>query len=344
MKTETLFELPHRRRNLLNGEWVLVSPQRTERPWQGEVSMGQTVTRPAYDPGCYLCPGNLRANGERNPAYPSTYVFCNDFPALLPQTSSGRERQHPLLQARSEPGLCRVVNFSPRHDLTLAEMAIPEIEKVVAVWCDEFATLSTRPGIRHIQIFENKGAMMGNSNPHPHGQIWAQAHVPMEVVKEQRRFSAHFRKTGRSLLEDYLDLELKLGERLVWSNASFVALVPFWALWPFETLLMPRRRVATLLSLSAAEKKDFAAALKAVTARYDTLFGCSFPYSAGIHQAPCDGRPHPEWHLHMHFYPPLLRSATIRKFMVGYELLAEPQRDISPESAAARLRDVKSIL
>lgn len=335
-----IHDRPHRRKNILNGEWVLVSPQRTRRPWQGELARPDQEIRPAYDPDCYLCPGNLRANGQRNPDYRDTFVFGNDYSALLADTAKASCDCGRLLVARSEPGLCRVINFSPRHDLTLAEMEPAAVEKVIAAWQSEFAVLSRQPFIVSVLIFENKGAMMGNSNPHPHCQIWAQSSLPMEMRKESRRFSAHYKKTARSLLADYLRLELDRRERIVWENDAFVALVPFWALWPFETLIVPRRPMADLLALDPFEKRDFAAALLAVTVKYDNLFQTSFPYSAGIHQAPCDGRPHPEWHWHMHFYPPLLRSATIKKFMVGYELLAEAQRDITPEYSAGILREL----
>lgn len=336
----TFAERPHRRRNILNGEWVLVSPQRTRRPWQGEISRSDDLRRPAFDPDCYLCPGNLRAGGFRNPDYPATYTFNNDYPALLPDTVPGGFNRDNLLVARGEPGICRVLNFSPRHDLTLAEMERKEVEGVIEAWQKEFSALSAIRGIRSIQIFENKGALMGNSNPHPHCQIWAQRSLPMELSRECRRFSAHFRKTKRSLLADYLRLELEIAERVVWENEDFVVLVPFWAFWPFETLVLPRRPMATILDMKAEQRGAFAEALLAVTVKYDNLFHTSFPYSSGIHQAPGDGRSHPEWHWHVHFYPPLLRSATIRKFMVGYELLAEPQRDITPEYSAGILREL----
>jgi UDPglucose--hexose-1-phosphate uridylyltransferase len=329
---------PHRRQNILNGEWVLVSPHRTRRPWQGEVARPGQASRPVYDPGCYLCPGNVRANGERNPLYQHTFVFTNDFSALEQGIPTSFYNQKRLLIARSESGICRVVNFSPRHDLTLAEMSNKAIEQVVCTWQDEFEILAGDPRVKYVQIFENKGTVMGSSNPHPHGQLWAQEHVPMEVRKESQRFAAHFRRQGRTLLHDYLQLELELGERIVWENASFVAVVPFWAVWPHETLIIPRRSLATILDLKGKERRDLAEAIRVITAKYDNLFRISFPYSAGIHQAPCDGKPNKGWHMHMHFLPPLLRSATIKKFMVGYEMLAEPQRDITPEASAATLR------
>jgi UDPglucose--hexose-1-phosphate uridylyltransferase len=243
-----------------------------------------------------------------------------------------------LLIAKSEQGICRVVNFSPRHDLTLAEMQEKDIELVIETWQNEFAQLGLNPKINHVQIFENKGAMMGNSNPHPHCQIWAQSSIPMEVTKETRNFRKYFQQNKRSILTDYLKLELRLNERIVYQNKSFAVLVPFWAVWPFETIIIPGRKIANILQLKIDEKKDFANALKVITSKYDSLFKISFPYSSGIHQAPTDGKDHKEWHMHMHFYPPLLRSATIKKFMVGYEMMAEPQRDITPEQCADVLR------
>lgn len=334
---------PHRRKNILTGEWVLVSPHRTQRPWQGEVAPGQTEIRPEYDPACYLCPGNKRIGGETNPMYESTFVFTNDFSALLMDIPSGKSAAHSLLQVKSEKGICRVVNFSPRHDLTLAEMTEAEIENVIGAWQSEFHSLAARPEINHVQIFENKGAMMGNSNPHPHCQIWAQESIPMEAQKELRQFKAGFKASKRSLLSQYLAIELKEKERLVYENASFVVVVPFWAVWPFETMIIPRRKFGTILQLKEEEKKDFANAMKVVTAKYDNLFTMSFPYSSGLHQAPTDGKDHKAWHFHMHFYPPLLRSATVKKFMVGYEMLGNPQRDITAEFSAERLRGCSEI-
>lgn len=337
---EYLNTVPHRRKNILTGEWVLVSPHRTKRPWQGDIADAGTQTRQQYDPECYLCPGNARANGEVNPNYKSTYVFTNDFSALLSDTSDSKLNKNNLLVAKSEKGICRVVNFSPRHDLTLAEMKLSEIETVISTWQKEYEELGSNSSIKHVQIFENKGAMMGNSNPHPHCQIWAQSSIPIETKKELKNFKNYFAMNNRSLLSDYLKLELKLKERIVYENDSFVVVVPFWAIWPYETLLIPKRKTASILELRKNEENGFALALKAITSKYDNLFKISFPYSSGIHQAPTDGKKHPELHWHMHFYPPLLRSAGIKKFMVGYEMMAEPQRDVTPEQSAKILKEL----
>jgi len=330
---------PHRRYNPLSREWVLVSPHRTQRPWQGQVEQTAPEQRPTYDPACYLCPGNQRAGKERNPAYTGTFVFTNDYAALLIDTPEGTfEQGNGLIRAESERGTGRVVCFSPRHDLTLAEMTPAELVPVVDVWVEQYEELGALPQIGYVQIFENRGAMMGASNPHPHGQIWATEHLPLNVAREQDAQAAYFAANGRTLLADYLALELEEGARIVVSNEHFVALVPFWAVWPFETLVISRRPVGALPDLAADERTGLADILRQLTTRYDNLFQVSFPYSMGFHQRPTDGAAHPEWHLHAHFYPPLLRSATVRKFMVGYELLAEAQRDVTPEDAAARLR------
>ena len=329
---------PHRRLNPLTGEWVLVSPHRTQRPWQGQVEKTPPEQRPAYDPGCYLCPGNARAGGLQNPEYTGTFVFDNDFAALYPDVPAASLDVQGLLRAESEPGLCRVLCFSPRHDLSLPEMERPAIRAVVDLWAEQYAELGAREWIRHVQIFENKGQAMGASNPHPHGQIWAQRSLPGEPAKELQRQREYFQAHGRTLLADYLRLELEHNERVVCENDGFVALVPFWAVWPFETLVLSRRPLASLLELGDAERDQLADMLKRLTTRYDNLFEISFPYSMGLHQAPTDGEPHPEWHFHLHFFPPLLRSATVKKFMVGYEMLGNPQRDITPEASAARLR------
>jgi len=341
-----LVDEPHRRRNALTGEWVLVSPHRTRRPWQGQVEARAAHARPSYDPSCYLCPGNERAGGQRNPSYASTFVFDNDFAALRPSTDHGERwlDVDELLVARAESGICRVICFSPRHDLSLPELGAAEIRRVVDVWTEEYLALAARNDVGYVQIFENKGQMMGCSNPHPHGQIWAQASVPREPAIEMMRQREHFDRHGRTLLADYLGLELERRERMVCENDGFVALVPFWAVWPFETLVVSRRPVTHLGELTGSERDQLADIVKRLTTRYDNLFDISFPYSAGIHQAPTDGTPHPEWHLHLHFYPPLLRSATVRKFLVGYEMLGEPQRDLTPEAAADRLRSLPETL
>lgn len=333
----------HRRFNPLTGEWIQVSPHRSKRPWQGQVEKTATDSLLQYDPTCYLCPGNTRANGEVNPMYESTYAFTNDFAALVDDVPSGEYREGDLLLARSEAGICRVICFSPRHDLTIAEMPPEAIRKVVDLWVDEYNALSRHDNVRYIQIFENKGAVMGCSNPHPHGQIWAQQSVPVEPYKKQVNQSAYFNKKGTTLLADYARLELKQGERVVFRNSHFLVVVPFWAVWPFETMIVPLRPMARITDMDDAERAAFAEAYGRMAARYDNLFEVSFPYSAGIHQAPADGEPHPEWHWHMVFYPPLLRSATVKKFMVGYEMLANPQRDITPEFSAGRLRELPDV-
>ena len=336
-----LTDHPHRRYNPLTREWVLVSPHRTKRPWQGQIETVPEASRVPHDPECYLCPGNQRAGSHRNPQYRSTFVFTNDFPALLPDTPTGHVDEGGLLRAQSERGICRVVCFSPRHDLTLAEMSVAEIRKVVDCWTAEFMELNAEPGMGYVQIFENRGEMMGCSNSHPHCQIWASSHVPHQVQVEAESQADYFRSHGRTMLSDYLELELQSERRLVTTNDHFVALVPFWAVWPFEVMVLSRRPVPGLDNLDDAERDSFAAILKSVTTRYDNLFEVSFPYSFGIHQRPThngDG-----WHLHAHFYPPLLRSATVRKFLVGYEMLASPQRDITAEAAAQRLRELPEV-
>lgn len=317
-----------------------MSPHRAARPWQGAVEAVPPPTRVSHDPACYLCPGSARVGGARNPVYTGPWVFDNDFAALRPDTAGEAMDVDGLLVAESEPGRCRVICFSPRHDLSLAEMDVAGIRAVVDVWAEQYAELGGRGEIGHVQIFENRGAAMGCSNAHPHGQIWAQRSVPLAVARELECMSAHFVRHGRTLLGDYLALELQRAERVVLENAHFVALVPFWAVWPFETLLVSRRPVRDLTALDGVERDALADALRRLTGRYDRLFGVPFPYSAGLHQAPTDGAPHAEWHLHLHFFPPLLRSATVRKFMVGYEMLGEPQRDVTPEAAAAMLRAV----
>ena len=336
---------PHRRWNPLTRDWVLVSPHRTQRPWQGQVEKSAVAGAPQYDPGCYLCPGNQRAGGVRNPAYTATFVFNNDFAALQPDVPAGRvdDGNRKLLLAESEAGTCKVVCFSPRHDLTLALMSVGEIESVVDVWSEQFRELGSLPGINYVQVFENRGEIMGCSNPHPHGQIWASQTIPNEPRKELESQLAYYSEHRSCLLCDYLKLEQKASKRLVCENDCFVALVPFWAIWPFELLLISKTHARDFMSLDASSRAALADILKRVTTRYDNLFEISFPYSMGFHPAPTDNQPHPEWHFHAHFYPPLLRSATVRKFMVGYEMLASPQRDITPELAAERLREVGEV-
>lgn len=343
MQQYELNNYPHRRKNILTGEWILVSPHRSMRPWQGEVSKLEDHICRSYEPVCYLCPKNKRANGSVNPNYESTFTFTNDFSALLENVPSDKKTKNDLLIKKSENGICRVVNFSPRHDLTLAEMNEDEIHKVIIAWQNEFKSLGFNPKINYVQIFENKGSMMGNSNPHPHGQIWAQESIPMEPQKELTQFKKYYRKKNRSLLSDYLRLEQLQKERIVIENSSFVVVVPFWAVWPFETLIISKRKIANILQFNSKERIDFANILRVTTTKYDNLFNISFPYSAGMHQAPTDGIEHKEWHFHMHFYPPLLRSATIKKFMVGYEMLAEPQRDITPEFSAQTLKELPTV-
>jgi UDPglucose--hexose-1-phosphate uridylyltransferase len=331
---------PHRRFNPLKREWVLVSPNRTQRPWQGQTESRVVPVALTYDPDCYLCPGNLRAGGARTDRYTSTYVFENDYAALKPDAPqfSSDEAGKGLLVAEGESGVCRVICFSPRHDLTLAKMSMEEIRAVVDVWAEQCAELGSREDIGYVQIFENRGSMMGASNPHPHGQIWASRSVPNEIVAEFAGQRTYFEDNGVVLLCEYQKMEESLGERIVAANTSFIAVVPFWAVWPFEVMVLPRRHVARLEELSEVERLEFAEILQQITATYDKVFDTPFPYSMGLHPAPYDGKDHPEWQFHVHFYPPLLRSATIRKFMVGFELLGGPQRDITPESAAEILR------
>jgi UDPglucose--hexose-1-phosphate uridylyltransferase len=336
-----MYKTSHRRFNPLTREWVLVSAQRSERPWLGQVETPAPSSLPAYDPDCYLCPGNIRTSGIKNPDYSSTFVFDNDFPSLLPDSNlTIEEKQHPLLREEPESGVCRVVCFSPRHDLTLPDLPINEVEGILDTWTEESEQLGNLKEISYVQVFENKGAMLGCSNPHPHSQIWATASIPNEPAKELISQQEYYAKNKTPLLLDYGSVE-KSKERLITSNEYFSVLVPFWAIWPFEVLMVANQPIARLADCSAPARKGLAAILSEVTQRYDRLFNISFPYSMGFHQAPYDGNSHPEWILHAHFYPPLLRSATIRKFMVGYELLAMPQRDLTAESAAERLRSIK---
>jgi UDPglucose--hexose-1-phosphate uridylyltransferase len=342
--------LPHRRYNPLTREWVLVSPHRAQRPWLGQVEKAPQENLPDYDPTCYLCPRNARAGEQRNPDYTSTFVFDNDFPALLlpeeePLTGltphGSRLTFHdPLLVAEPEFGLCRVVCFSPRHDLSLPELSQAEVEAVVRAWIDQTSILADQGFVRYVQVFENKGAMMGASNPHPHSQVWATSHIPNEPARESIAVAEYLSQRGSCLLCDTLAAEKEAGERLVVANEHFTALVPFWAVWPFEVLLLSNRHFPALTGLEADEIASLADIIRRLTARYDNLFEISFPYSMGFHQAPVNGLEHAEWHLHAHYYPPLLRSATVRKFMVGFEMLASPQRDLTPEVAAQRLRSL----
>ncbi|MGO3108449.1 MAG: UDP-glucose--hexose-1-phosphate uridylyltransferase [Sphingobacterium sp.] len=336
-------EQPHKRKNLLTGEYVLVSPHRSKRPWQGQLEDLAPDDRPSYDSKCYLCPGNTRADGTQNPDYKDSFVFVNDFSALLKDTPEENYDEGGLLVAESERGICKVISFSPRHDLTLPQMNSNEIKAVVDLWQKEFEELASKDWIKYIQIFENKGAIMGCSNPHPHGQIWAQSTIPVEIEKETKQQQEYFDRYGRSLLSDYLSLELEKKERIIVDNECFVALIPFWAAWPYETMIISKRSVQNIGEFSEAEKEDLARTIQELTVRYDNIFETSFPYSAGMHQAPVNSGDSPAWHWHMHFYPPLLRSATVKKFMVGYEMLATPQRDITPEQAANTLREQSTI-
>jgi UDPglucose--hexose-1-phosphate uridylyltransferase len=337
---ENKWQYPHRRWNPLRQAWVLVSPHRTQRPWQGEVAQTAIPSAVTYDPQCYLCPGNTRAGGAVNPSYETVFSFVNDYAALLPELPAASEAPaSPLLVAEAVRGLCKVLCFHPDHSLTLARMTQSEIRTVVDAWTHEFQELSALDWIEYVQIFENRGAMMGASNPHPHGQIWSTGFVPDEPAAETVAQRAHLDSTGHCLLCDYLAAEQSSAERIIFENEHFAAVVPWWATWPYEVLLLSRRHAGSLPEFSSAERDSFANALNRLTTRFDNLFHTSFPYTMGFHQSPTDGKSHEEWHFHAHFYPPLLRSATVRKFMVGFEMLGMPQRDITPEAAANRLRD-----
>ncbi|MEK7347162.1 MAG: UDP-glucose--hexose-1-phosphate uridylyltransferase [Pseudomonadota bacterium] len=331
----------HRRRNPLTGQWVLVSPHRAKRPWQGQQEEVQSASLPSYEPTCYLCAGNTRVSGDVNPAYSGPYVFTNDHAALMPEVPSAPAPTDPLYQLHEAVGTSRVICFSPDHARTLPELSVSAITGVVDAWCEQTAQL----GLEHawVQVFENKGALMGCSQPHPHGQIWATGHLPNEAAAEDVHQRAYFSEHQRALLLDVAEREIAQKDRVVVLTEHWVAVVPFWATWPFETLLLPRFPVQQMQQLKAQERQDLALALKQLTSRYDNLFGCSFPYSMGWHGAPFDGRDARPWQLHAHFYPPLLRSATVRKFMVGFEMLAEAQRDLTPEQAAERLRSVSHV-
>ena len=340
MEKFVLTDHPHRRYNPLLDEWILVSPQRAKRPWQGQNEATLDEKKPEYDETCYLCPGNERITGGNNPEYENCYVFDNDFPALLKDEVSSDVAQEDLFKINPERGINRVICFSPKHNVTLAEMEVSEIENVVRVWKEQYLELGAISYINHVQIFENKGSVMGCSNPHPHGQIWAQSSLPTQVKRTQDNLLKYFQKTEKSLLKDYLESELQKKERIIAENEHFVLLVPFWATWPYETMIISKRHFSSIAEITEEEIKSYAEMIQIITVKYDNLFKTSFPYSAGIHQAPTDGLDHEEWHFHMHFYPPLLRSATVKKFMVGYELLAEAQRDLTAEQSAEILRNL----
>jgi UDPglucose--hexose-1-phosphate uridylyltransferase len=335
---ELSLKKPHRRFNPLLREWIVVSPQRTQRPWQGKIERSSELSQTKYDPECYLCPGNVRAGGVRNANYESTFAFDNDYPALLPDSRSSTSIDtDSLLVAAPEAGICRVVCFSPRHDLTLARMSPEELLPVMDIWTEEMQSLETVPWVRYVQIFENRGALMGASNPHPHCQIWASSSIPNVPQRELNSLEEYRRKHRRCLLCDYLQAELRQKERIVCENDYFLAVVPFWAVWPFEILILGKEHQSSLLEFRAEDRRSLADILRHVTIRYDNLFETSFPYSMGLHQRPGNSTGSVDWHFHVHFAPPLLRSATIQKFMVGYELLASPQRDMTAEDAASRL-------
>lgn len=334
--------IPHRRYNILTGEWILCSPHRTKRPWQGKTEKDTTPKKETYDPSCYLCPGNTRSTGDKNPDYKEPYTFINDFSALLIDSPVATQ-ENGLMKAETEIGICKVVCFSPDHSLTLPLMEEEDITKVVKTWKKEYDELGSQESINYVQIFENKGTIMGCSNPHPHGQIWSQMSIPTEIEKKSKHFKEYWDKNQSSLLGDYLKQELEAKERIIVENDHFVALVPYWAVWPYEIMIAPKKHQQHIGQLNEDEEKAFAEILKKLTIKYDNLFETSFPYSSGIHQIPTDGAEYPEWHWHMSFYPPLLRSATVKKFMVGYEMFAGPQRDITAEQAAKTLQNLSDI-
>lgn len=332
---------PHRRFNPLTGEWLLVSPHRTKRPWQGQQESNQWVEAPSHDSNCYLCPGNERVGGERNPNYAHSFVFTNDFAALMPDVPAAPKSSDPLFQIQAETGTSRVICFSPDHSKTLPLLDDDEIQSVITTWIEQTRELGEQ--YASVQIFENKGAVMGCSNPHPHGQIWAQRQVPTLVAQEDVHQREYHAIQGKNLLVEYARKESQLGERTVTENDDWIVVVPFWAAWPYETLVIPKKHRPRILDLTPEEQVTLGAILRELTARYDNLFECSFPYSMGWHGAPFNETNADAWQLHAHFYPPLLRSASVKKFMVGYEMLGEPQRDLSPEQAAARLREQSPI-
>ncbi|MFT4848149.1 MAG: UDPglucose--hexose-1-phosphate uridylyltransferase [Sediminicola sp.] len=337
-----LQDYSHKRFNILTGEWVLVSPQRAKRPWQGQQESVSNEVRPAHDSSCYLCSGNNRINGEQNPDYKDVFVFTNDFGAL--QTTSPKfSINKGFFKAESEQGICKVICFSPDHSKSLADMNIEDIHKVVRTWQEEYTVLGANDSINYVQIFENKGAVMGCSNPHPHGQIWSQSTLPNEVDKKDKQQLEYYNKNQTSLLGGYLSQELEASERIIYQNNDFVVLIPFWAVWPFETMIIPKKEYTNITEISETESMAFADAISKITIAYDTLFKCSFPYSSGIHQAPTNGEQNKHWHWHMSFYPPLLRSETVKKFMVGYEMFGSPQRDITAEQAAMTLKKIMKL-
>ena len=331
----------HVRTNMLTGEEVLVSPHRTNRPWKGQEESISTEKRPSHDENCYLCPGNIRANGEPNPTYENVFSFQNDF-AALQEVSEEFTINEGLFQARSEIGICKVICFSPDHSKSLAEMSVPAIKRVVQIWKKEFNELSNKNFINYVQIFENKGGVMGCSNPHPHGQIWSQSSIPNEILKKDLQQRNYFQQNNKTLLKEYVTQELAKKERIIFENDAFVVLTPFWAVWPFEAMILPKKPSENITKMTAEEEHLFAKAISVLTKAYDKIFNCSFPYSSGIHQAPTNDSNNDHWHWHMSFYPPLLRSATIKKFMVGYEMFGMPQRDITTENAAKVIREAIS--
>ena len=332
--------MAERRFNPLTREWVLVSPHRTDRPWLGERSQAPVAPALRYDPTCYLCPGNERAGGQRNPQYASTYVFENDYPALEQSLAAApRQARGDTVISEDVQGQCRVVCFSPRHDLHFEGMPESEIVEIVDCWASQYRELGALPFVNAVTIFENRGSMMGASNPHPHGQIWAESSIPNELAKECVSLLDHLEERGECLLCAYAAFELERQERVVYADDRTVVVVPFWATWPFEAMVLGRPHRGSLAEYDASERASLAHAIKALVTQYDKLFGVPFPYSMGFHQRPTDGSEHAEWHAHGHFYPPLLRSATVRKYMVGYEMLGQPQRDLTAEDAAQHLRD-----
>ena len=338
MSNTNLQDYSHKRFNILTGEWVLVSPHRAKRPWQGQNEEVNNEKRPTHDESCYLCARNTRINGEVNPDYKDVFIFTNDFAALQNDSPTFNVNEG-LFKAQSETGICKVICFSPDHSKSLADMSAEEIQKVVFAWQKEYTELAANPNINYVQIFENKGAVMGCSNPHPHGQIWSQSSLPNEVDKKNTEQLNYFNKNNRSLLGDYLSQELEKQERIIFENDGFVVLVPFWAIWPFEAMIVPKRHLSSILDMTEAETLQYGEAIAVLTKAYDKIFNTSFPYSSGIHQAPTDGNENKHWHFHMSFYPPLLRSASVKKFMVGYEMFGTPQRDITAEQAVKMIKD-----